>query len=198
MTLFRSHGTLKGLQHALDIATDGGIAQGRIVVVEDFRLRRTFAAILGADLTDEEDPLTAGMTGSGNSVLGRSLFLGAEEEREFLALFRPQIAEGAEEEAVVAALFDQFAHRVTILVRRDTPEAVTALVRLVAARETPAHVETRVVAASENLVVGIASLVAVDTALEPRPPLRPVTENRSRLSRDTTVLDIPSLDPRLG
>uniref|UniRef100_A0A832A0P7 Phage tail protein n=1 Tax=Desulfacinum infernum TaxID=35837 RepID=A0A832A0P7_9BACT len=198
MTLFRSHGTLKGLRHALDIATDGGIAQGRIAVVEDFRLRRTFATILGADLPDEEDPLTAGMTASGNSILGRSLFLGAEEEREFLALFRPRIAEGAEQEAVVAALFDQFAHRVTVLVRRDTPEAVTALVRLVASRETPAHVETRVVAASENLVVGIASLVAVDTALEPRPPLRPVTENRSRLSRDATVLDTLSLDPRLG
>lgn len=197
MILFRSHGTVDGLRRALDIATDGGIAQGRIVVVEDFRMRRTFATILGADLTDEEDPLTSGITGSGNSVLGRSLFLGAEEEREFLALFRPQIAEGAEEEAVVAALFEQFAHRVTVLVRRDTPEELTALVRLVAARETPAHVETRVVAASQNLVVGIASLVAVDTALESRPPLRPVTENRSRLSRDTTVLDTPSLDPRL-
>lgn len=197
MTLFRAHGTLAGLQRALDIVTDGGLSQGRIVVVEDFRLRRSFAAMLGVDLADEDDALTCGITARGNSIVGRTLFLGAEEEREFLALFRPQTVVSMEEEAAVTALWEQFAHRVTILLHRDTPEEMTALVRRVAAQEIPAHVEARFVAASENLVVGIASLLAVDTALALRPPLRPVTEDRSRLSSDATVLDIPGLDPRL-
>ena len=86
--LSRWHGTLTGLALALDIATGGAVRGGEVVILEDFRLRRTFATILGADLADEEDPLLAGIVESGNSYVGDTLFLGDESRAEFLALVR--------------------------------------------------------------------------------------------------------------
>ena len=79
--LQRAHGTAAGLQLALEIATGGrirrqfgepagreietpvggGVSGGEIVVIEDFRLRRTMATILGANLTETEDPLLPGL-----------------------------------------------------------------------------------------------------------------------------------------
>ncbi|MBC7358724.1 MAG: phage tail protein [Desulfacinum sp.] len=196
LILFREHGTPAGMVRALDIATEGAVLGGRIVVVEDFRLRRTFATILGADLNDSRDPLTLGVSTGGNSRVGRSLFLGAEEQREFLALFRPDVLEGEDEEAETAAFYDAFAHRVTILVHAETDPETVDLVRRVAALEAPAHVDVRIAAASENLVVGIASLLGVDAAPGKRAPLSPVWEDASRLGRDSSLLDTPSLDPR--
>ncbi|SHE82112.1 phage tail protein domain-containing protein [Desulfacinum infernum DSM 9756] len=194
--LFREHGTLVGMIRALDVATEGAVRRGRIVVVEDFRLRRTFSTLLGADLDDTRDPLTLGVSTGGNSRVGRSLFLGAEEQREFLALFRPGVPDGEDEEEVTAAFHDAFAHRVTILVHTETAPETVDLVRRVAALEAPAHVDVRIAAASENLVAGIASLLGVDTAPGKRAPLSPVCEDASRLGRDSSLLDTPSLDPR--
>ncbi len=196
MLLFQEHGTPAGMARALDIATEGAVHQGRLVVVEDFRLRRTFSTILGTELIDTRDSLTLGTSLQGNSRVGQTLFLGAEEQREFLALFRPDILKDESEDAVQAAFFDNFAHRVTILVHKDTDTEMVSLVRRVAALQAPAHVDVRIAAASENLVVGIASLLGVDTAPGKRPPLSPVCENISRLGRDSSLLDTPSLDPR--
>ena len=72
---------------ALDLATGGAVQGGEIVILEDYRLRRTFATILGADLADERDPLTAGLAVSGNffdalqvqPILGRAF--GSDADR---------------------------------------------------------------------------------------------------------------------
>ena len=65
--LYRRRGTLAGLAGMLDVVTDDGVRRGELVIVEQFRLRRTLATILGADLADEDDPLTRGVAISGNS-----------------------------------------------------------------------------------------------------------------------------------
>lgn len=197
MRLFQEHGTPAGMARALDIATEGAVEQGRLVVVEDFKVRRTFSTILGADLADASDPLTLSISSEGNSRVGEALVLGSEAQREFLALFRPEVSKGEEEAALVSAFFDRFAHRVTILVHKETDQETVRLVRRVAALEAPAHVDVRVAAASENLVLGITSLLGVDTAPQGPLPLRSVRENASHLGKDSSLVDIPSLDSRL-
>ena len=92
-------GTLYGVQLALDIACDGGVQRGEIVLVENFRLRRTMATILGISMDDADHPLTLGTGMSGNSIIGDSLILSESDAREFLALFSPDLA--TKEEAAV-------------------------------------------------------------------------------------------------
>src|SRR5262249_46765594 len=161
-------GTARGLARALDVATDGSVSAGRIVIVEDFRLRRTFATILGAHLSDADDPLLHIPSDSGNSFVGDSLFLGetpALPERfraDVLPLFGAGLPETADEQAIRAFL-DAMAHRVTILVHEEAEPQDLGRIRRVVAAEVPAHVEARVTSASDPFLVGIASLVGVDT-----------------------------------
>jgi phage tail-like protein len=196
-TLYKKHGTLAGMSLALDVATDGACSRGSIVVVEDFRLRRTALTILGANLADADDPLLAGLSVSGNSFVGDTLILGDEHRDEFLALFGPDISITPHERSAVAAFFDRLAHRVTVLVHRDTPSEELALIRRIVELETPAHVESRIGTASDAFLVGVAALVAVDTS--PGPEMRPasVEVDRSYLGWRDLVLGMPSLDPRL-
>lgn len=207
--LYRRRGTLAGLRAALDLVTGGdvhedgrigggGVSGGEIVVVENWRLRRTFATILGADLADEDDPLLGGLAVSGNSYVGDTLFLGEERRKEFLALFSDDVPRDAAEEAAVAAFFEALAWRVTILVHDDVEPHDLGLIRRVAVQEAPAHVETRVVPAPAPLLVGIASLVGVDTYLRAPVPRQAVRTNRSRLGRGDVLLGTDTLDPRLG
>ncbi len=195
--LFRDRGTLNGLRRALDIATEGAVARREIIVLEDFRLRRTFATILGADLADEMDPLLGGLVVSGNSFVGDTLFLGDEDRKEFLALFGDQAIETDAEAKAVQALFDRLAHRVTVLVHQELSVKDLALIRQVVDLETPAHVEAKVLTASQRFMVGLASLVGIDTYLVDKPQPGPVRVNRSALGVRDVLQHPPSLDPRL-
>ena len=195
--LARRRGTADGLRLALELATGGGVSGGEVVVLEDWRLRRTFATILGADLADEEDPLTAGIAVSGNSYVGDTLFLGEEARREFLALFEASLEVTGREEEAVRAFFERMAHRVTVLVHREVEEPDFRLVRRVVEREAPAHVEARVLAAPAPLMVGVSSLVGVDTYLAAKPGPTPVRVDRSRVGIRDHLVGPASLDPRL-
>jgi phage tail-like protein len=195
--LFRWRGTARGLASALEIATDGGVSGGEIVVLEDFRLRRTFVTILGADFADENDPLLAGLVASGNSYVGDTLFLGDETRQEFLALFAADLPKSAAEQAAIDAFFDGLAYRVTVLVHQEVERQDLGLIRRVVERETPAHVLARVVPASHPFVVGMASLVGVDTYLAPALARRRVEIGRSRLGVRDVLERSSSLDPRL-
>lgn len=197
--LFQYRGTAHGLALALEIATGGGVSGGEVVLLEDFRLRRTFATILGADFADEDDPLMAGLVNSGNSYVGDTLFLGDEHRREFLALFSADFdLERPGDAAAIAALFDNLAHRVTVLVHEEVEPQDLGLIRRVVDLETPAHVQAQVISASRGFVIGMAALVGMDTYLGKKRKPGPVEIGRSALGLYDLLQHPPSLDPRLG
>jgi phage tail-like protein len=196
--LRQQHGTLNGLKHALEIATDGGVSGGEIVVLENFRLRRTFATILGANLADETNPLTAGLSVSGNSFVGDTLILGDEEQREFLALFRADLPLDQTDRDAIASFFTALAHRVTVFVHNQIEPQDLGLIRRIAELESPAHVRTTVITTTAPFLVSIASLVGLDTYLRPQPRRQTVTLNRSRLGQHDILQHPASLDPRLA
>lgn len=195
--LYRSRGTVAGLSLALDIATGGAVSSRQIVILEDWRLRRTFATIVGANLADQDDPLLAGLASSGNSFVGDTLFLGNEGKKEFLALFSAALAKTADEQAAVDAFFDNFAYRITVLVHQEINAQDFGLIRRIVSLEAPAHVLARVVTATQPFLVQIASILGVDTYLAPKPFRQPARVNVSYLSRDF-VEGVASLDPRLS
>ena len=63
--------------------------------------------------------------------------------------------------------------------------------------EGPAHCDVRVVTATWPLLVGVASLVGVDTYLGPRPVRRPARVDSSAAGRDY-VIGPSALDPRMA
>lgn len=224
--LFKTRGTYAGLQLALEIATGGGLTTsyvkddemglsreveyptgghvtgGELTVIEDFRLRRLIATILGADLSVKDDPLLPGLIVSANSYVGDTLFIGDKEQTELLALFRNAFsadpATAREEFATVQAFYGKLAHRATVFVHDQVERLDFGLIEKVATRQAPAHVAVRVVHATYPLLVGLASLVDVDTYLGPRPAASPVQLNRTRIGEGDFILRQPSLDPRLS
>jgi phage tail-like protein len=190
-------GTLRGLSLTLDALTGGAVSQGGLVIVEEFRLRRTFSTILGINLNDEDDPLLPGLHRSGNSFVGDTLFLGDERRKEFLALFGEELPKTGAEEAAVDQFFEQLAHRVTVLVHQDFDRQELGLIQRVAELEAPAYVSLSVKLASYPLMVGVASLVGIDTYLEPPSRPKPVRVGGSALGSYSVLERPPSLDPRL-
>jgi phage tail-like protein len=195
-SLARWHGTRRGLLLALNIATGGGVQGGEIVVIEDFRLRRILATLLGVDLAGDHDPLLPGLTQSGNSIVGDTLVLGDQEQVELLALFRAEVASEAEN-AAVQDFLGKLAHRATVFVHNNVSAQDLGLIRRIAELEAPAHVEVRVVTATRPLMVGVFSLVGVDTYLGPPLPPTPVRLNRSGLGLGDFLIGPAALDPRL-
>jgi len=187
-------GTYPGLRLALDIATGGAVERGQVVVVENFRLRRTFATILGLDLDDRDHPLTLGTGMSGNSIVGDSLILSDEDNRVVLSLLAPELAAGDDAQAV-AAFFDRYSHRVSILLhgaaRRDR-----ALVEATLVRELPAHLEWLIIETDHPFVLGLAPLLEVDTFLEETPAPKRVTLDDTWLGREGLLTNPIALSPR--
>jgi phage tail-like protein len=177
------------------VLAGGAVTRGEIVALEGFRLRRTFATILGADLADEDDPLTLGLATSGNSFVGDTLILGDAARREILAAFSAELQTAAQQQAVIA-FFERLAHRTMVLVRRGTRTADLARLAAAAAAAAPAHVETTVLEADRPLIVGAASLVGVDTFLLDGPPVERVRVDRSRLGTGDLVMGEGRLDAR--
>jgi phage tail-like protein len=194
--LYRRRGTLAGLRLALDLTTDGGVSRGQIVVLEDFRLRRTFATILGANLLDQNDPLMPSLIASGNSYVGKTLILGEEWRGEFLALYGSNVPTPAEAHTV-AAFLDRLANRVTVLVHQEVDRQDLGLIRRVVELEKPAHVSSQVAEARYQFLVAIASLVGVDTFLGPVPSTQAVQVDRSSVGVRDRLLRVATLDPRL-
>jgi phage tail-like protein len=206
--LARRHGTLEGLRMAIDAVSGGAVTRGAIVIVEDYRLRRVLATILGAHLEEQDDPLLpGGLIVSGNSYVGDTLFLGEgtrEELVEIAALYRALPSEEAEDEAQgeesrdgLDDFYERFAHRATILVHHELTAQELGWIERAVALEAPAHVEARIVKARWPFLTGMASLVGVDSFLRAPEALSGFRLDESELGvRD--VLERPaSLDPRL-
>ncbi len=199
MELYRWHGTLRGLSLALDLATGGGVTQGRIVILESHRLRRLVATILGGHYgsDEEEDPLLPAGSGYGNSRVGDTLVLGDPARREFFALFsaRTGLELDEEDRRALEALFDDHAHRLTLLVREALDATTLGMIERMAEREVPAHVAWKIVPARAPLLTGLSSLVGVDTYLIRRPWRRRARVGQARLGGRDFVTGEGGLDP---
>ena len=193
--LYRQRGTLSGIRHALDIETGGLCSRGAVILLEDYRLRHTFATILGADLSIQNDPLLPGSWASPNSFVGDTLFLGDEHRKEFLSLFAPDI-QSAKEQHAIDRFFDQLAHRLTLFIHDQVEPVDQNLVRHVAAREKPAHVQLTLRRATQPFLIGLASLLGINTYLAPQPPPGVARVNVSQIGGHDFITHIPSLDPR--
>src|SRR5690606_24409568 len=133
-------GTYAALCLALDVVTDGAVGGGQIVPVENYRLRRTLATIIGIDLDDKDHPLTLGTSQSGNSIVGESLILADETAQEFLALFAPELADSAKQKQDVANFFDRYAHRLSIVLHGDA-KPMRKMIEEFLPQYVPAHLE---------------------------------------------------------
>ena len=182
---------------ALDIALNDAVQRGEIVLLEDFRLRRTFATILGANLSIENDPLLMGRIPNANSYVGDTLILGDEQKKEFFALYQRDVIEAEKAVDVVQAFYARLANRLTVLAHQYTSDEELALIRHIVSLEIPAHLDFRLVPASKPLLIGLYSLVGIDTYLREEPPRSVARVGHSYLGRNDFVQHLPVLDERL-
>jgi phage tail-like protein len=190
----RARGTRAGLARALDIATDGLVRLGEVVVVENYRLRRTLATILGIDMSDEGHPLTLGTGRSGNSIVGESLILTDEDARELLALFAPELAETGADRAAVDAFFDRYARRLTVVLHGEARQR-RRTVEEVLAREVPAAVQWMIRETDHPFILGLSPLLGIDSFLEHQPPFGRVVLNETRIGRGDLLRNAAALSP---
>jgi len=188
-------GTTPEITQALDIATNGMCSRGAVIVVENFRLRHIFATILGANLAAQDDPLLPGFGASSNSIVGDTLFIGDPHNKDFLALFADAIQTSAEQQAV-NSFYDQLAHRLTVFVHDQLEAIDLKLVQTIVEQEKPAHVMATLVRAKQPLMIGLASLLNVNTYLLPEPARGIATVDSSQIGRYDVITHVPSLDPR--
>jgi phage tail-like protein len=194
--LYRERGTVKGITRALDVATNGLCTRGAVIVIEDFRLRHTFATILGANLSISDDPLLPGYSASSNSFVGDTLFLGDPHNKEFLSLYESDLLTLAEQQQV-QAYEDTLANRITIFVHDQVETVDLGLIGTIVEQEKPAHVASSIRRATQGFMIGIASLVGVNTFLTPAKKPGVVTVGASEIGRHDLLTHLPSLDPRI-
>jgi hypothetical protein len=123
--------------------------------------------------------------------------LGEARQREFLTLFGADIPLTDADAAAVERFFESLAHRATVLVHEAAGDAELELVRRVAAREAPAHIELRVRLASRDFMVGLASLLGLDTYLRPETQNQPVEVQRGSVGDGSLLRRPAALDPRM-
>ncbi len=196
-SLYQWRGTAKGVTQALDVATNGACTRGAIIVIEDFRLRHIFATILGADLSIKNDPLLPGYSPSSNSIVGDTLFLGDPRmQAELQALYETDLNIAGSAQAV-QSFYDQLANRMTVFIHNQVENVNLKLVQRVVDAEKPAHVQAFVRVATQPFMIGLASLLGVNTYLAPEPPRNPITVDVSDVGRYDVVMQMPTLDPRM-
>ena len=186
---------MKGITEALNVATNGLCKRGAVLVLEDYRLRHIFATILGANLSIKNDPLLPGYTGSSNSFVGDTLFLGDPRDPDFLAEFATSVALPGEQKQVEKFL-DSLAYRITIFIHNQVETVDISLVRQIVEREKPAHVAATYRVATQPFMIGLASLLGVNSYLAPEPPAAPAEVDVSTVGRYNVIQHVPSLDPR--
>jgi len=187
-------GTLAGVNLALDVATDGGVARGEVVVIENFRLRRTMATILGRNMDDAEHPLTLGTGMSGNSIVGDSLILSDMNAKEFLALFAPELAT-EKENAAVNKFFELYAHRISVLVHGKGHERAGAITDCLN-ENMPAHLQWKIIKTEQPFVLGTSPLLSVDTFVDHRPDFEPVELNKTLIGQEGVLKNPAAFSPR--
>jgi phage tail-like protein len=196
--LYKWRGTALGITRALDVATGGLATSGAIIVIENYRLRHIFATILGADLSIKNNPLLPGYSASSNSIVGDTLFLGDPRiQAELQALYESNLNIPGSSQAV-QSFYDQFANRITVFIHNHVQSVNLNLVNAIVEEEKPAHVLASVLIASQPLMIGLASLLGVNTYLGPDPPRNNATVGVSDVGRFDIVTHSPALDPRLG
>lgn len=194
--LYRERGTVQGIVDALDVATDGLCARGAVIVIEDFRLRHTFATILGADLSIHDDPLLPGYSASSNSFVGETLFLGDTYNKEFLALYANAVLTPAEQRQV-DSFYDKLANRITVFIHDQVETIDLGLIAMIVEQEKPAHVVSTIVRAKQGFMIGLASMVGVNTYMGPDKQAGVATVDVSAIGRYDVITHLPSLDPRM-
>ena len=192
--LYRKRGTIKGLARTLALVT--GLEE-EFVLLEDFRFRRTFATILGRDFSIENDPLLMADIPNANSYLGDTLILGQEEKKEFLTLYGVDIPWNNGDQDVVDNFYARLGNRLTVLVHKQVAKETLGLIRRIVAAEIPAHIEFRVVPASQPLIIGMYSLLGVDTYTSEEPQRHTARVGHSYLGRYDFIQKLPVLDKRL-
>ncbi|MCP4519072.1 MAG: phage tail protein, partial [Delftia sp.] len=187
-------GTLPGVNLALDVATDGGVQRGEVVLVENFRLRRTLATILGRNMDDATHPLTLGTGMSGNSIIGDSLILSDMNAQEFLALFAPELAD-EEETKAVNAFFDKYAHKLSVLLHGRARQQKNAVMETLS-EQIPAHLQWSIIETERPFILGTSPLLSVDTYLEQRPDPEPVILNQTLIGQEGLLKNPVAFSPR--
>lgn len=187
-------GSFGGLCQALDVITDGAVGRGQVVPVELFRLRRTLATVLGVSFDDARHPLTLGTGQSGNSIVGETLILSADQASEVLALFAPDLAREGFERQNVEHFFDEYARRMTVLLHGPA-RALQATIEEVLPELVPAIVQWNVVASEHPFVLGLSPLLRIDTYLETQPPAARVRLDETRLGRGDLLQNPVALSP---
>ena len=158
-------------------------------------MRHIFATILGADLAIANDPLLPGYSGSSNSFVGDTLFLGDPRNKDFLALFADTVTLPGQP-AAAQQFLNSLASRITVFVHNQVEAVNFNLIQRIVDHEKPAHVAATVQTATQPFIIGLASLLGVNSYLAPEPPLDPAVVDVSQVGRYNVIQHAPSLDPR--